>query len=64
MGTGLVAENSFHSIMPEESFGEKQIDSHNITVILPAYNEEVSIGSVGLLARQYADRTDEFYKKG
>ena len=27
----------------------------NITVILPAYNEEVSIGSIVLLTRQYAD---------
>ena len=27
-----------------------------ITAILPAYNEEVSIGSVVLRAREYADR--------
>jgi hypothetical protein len=30
--------------------------SHNTTVIFPAYNEEVSIDSVVLLARRYADR--------
>ena len=29
--------------------------SQNITVILPAYNEEVSIGSIVLLSRLYAD---------
>jgi glycosyltransferase involved in cell wall biosynthesis len=27
-----------------------------ITALLPAYNEEISIGSVVLRARQYADR--------
>jgi glycosyltransferase involved in cell wall biosynthesis len=42
--------------MPQEVFRERKIASHNITVILPAYNEEVSIGSVVLLARRYADR--------
>ncbi|MCO5382114.1 MAG: hypothetical protein NHB15_08515 [Methanosarcina barkeri] len=34
---------------------EEQTVSHNITMILPAYNEEISIRSVVLLARQYAD---------
>ena len=29
--------------------------SQNITVVLPAYNEEVSIGSIILLTRLYAD---------
>ena len=28
----------------------------SITALLPAYNEEISIGSVVLRARQYADR--------
>ena len=30
--------------------------SQQITVILPAYNEEVSIGSMVLLTRLYADK--------
>lgn len=42
--------------MPEEVSIKGQVASHNIAVILPAYNEEVSIGSVVLLARRYADR--------
>lgn len=42
--------------MPEEVSRKGQVASHNIAVILPAYNEEVSIGSVVLLARRYADR--------
>ncbi|KKH49578.1 glycosyltransferase family 2 protein [Methanosarcina sp. 1.H.A.2.2] len=42
--------------MPHEVLRERQDVSHNITVLLPAYNEEVSIGSVVLLARRYADR--------
>ncbi|MHC1756387.1 MAG: glycosyltransferase family 2 protein [Methanosarcina sp.] len=42
--------------MPHEVFREKQITSQNITVILPAYNEEVSIGSIVLLSKQYVDR--------
>ncbi|KKG09277.1 glycosyltransferase family 2 protein [Methanosarcina sp. 2.H.A.1B.4] len=42
--------------MPHEVLRERQDGSHNITVLLPAYNEEVSIGSVVLLARRYADR--------
>ncbi|HIH73832.1 MAG TPA: glycosyltransferase family 2 protein [Methanosarcina sp.] len=32
------------------------MDYRNVAVVLPAYNEEVSIGSVVLLARRYADR--------
>ena len=35
--------------MPEEVSRKGQVASHNIAVILPAYNEEVSIGSVVLL---------------
>ena len=42
--------------MPHGVLREKQAASHNITVLLPAYNEEVSIGSVVLLARRYVDR--------
>jgi glycosyltransferase involved in cell wall biosynthesis len=42
--------------MPQEVLRERQITSRNITLILPAYNEEVSVGSIVLLARRYADR--------
>jgi len=56
MSAEVVAGNSYRFLMPQEVFRERQIISHNITVILPAYNEEVSIGSVVLLARRYADR--------
>jgi len=40
----------------EERHEEKWIDCRKIAVILPAYNEEVSIGSVVLLTKRYADR--------
>jgi glycosyltransferase involved in cell wall biosynthesis len=51
-----VVENSFQSLTPHGIFEERQIASQNITLILPAYNEEMSIGSVVLLASSYADR--------
>ncbi len=56
MGAEVVAENSYRFLMPQKFFRERQADSHNITVILPAYNEEVSIGIIVLLARPYADK--------
>lgn len=52
----MVVGKSYRFLMPQGVFREKQTASHNITVILPAYNEEVSIGSIVLLARRYADR--------
>ena len=39
----------------QEKTRSKGTASKNITVILPAYNEEVSIGSIVLLTRFYAD---------
>lgn len=51
-----MAGDSIQSLAPDEVFGERPIVSQNITVILPAYNEEVSIGSIVLLSRKYADR--------
>jgi hypothetical protein len=54
MGAEVVVGKSYRFLMPQEVFRKRQ--SHNITVILPAYNEEVSIGSVVLLTRLYADR--------
>ena len=51
-----MAEGSFFSFIPQETSEKEQIDYRKIAVILPAYNEEVSIGSIVLLARKYADR--------
>lgn len=56
MGAEVVAGDNYRFFMPKEILRDKQIVSRNITVILPAYNEEVSIGSVVLLTRRYADR--------
>jgi hypothetical protein len=56
MGAEVVAGDSYRFLIPQEILIDRQIASHYITVILPAYNEEVSIGSVVLLAKQYADR--------
>jgi glycosyltransferase involved in cell wall biosynthesis len=39
----------------EEKICKKGTTPQNVTVILPAYNEEVSIGSIVLLTRFYAD---------
>ncbi|AKB23287.1 glycosyltransferase (family 2) [Methanosarcina sp. WH1] len=39
----------------EESSDTRGTTPQNITVILPAFNEEVSIGSIVLLTRHYAD---------
>ena len=55
-GSELVGENSSQSPMLHEVSRGGHIASQNITVVLPAYNEEISIGSVVLLARLYADR--------
>jgi glycosyltransferase involved in cell wall biosynthesis len=51
-----MAGNNYRFLMPQEIFRERQATSRNITLILPAYNEEVSVGSVVLLARRYVDR--------
>src|SRR5512145_496431 len=56
MSAELVADNYFRSLTQDGFFKERQIASQNITVILPAYNEEMSIGSVVLLASLHADR--------
>jgi glycosyltransferase involved in cell wall biosynthesis len=56
MATEIVAADGYQYLMPKEISREMKTISHNITVILPAYNEEVSIGSIVLLARRYADR--------
>ena len=48
--------NSPQCIFHNEYLLSKSTSPQHITVILPAYNEEVSIGSVVLLTRFYADK--------
>jgi len=48
--------NSPQCISHNEYLLSKSTSPQHITVILPAYNEEVSIGSVVLLTRFYADK--------
>ncbi len=48
----LVSDEAAENKAPEEPALQAP---QNITVILPAYNEEVAIGSIVLLTRQYAD---------
>jgi hypothetical protein len=45
MGAEVVAGGSHRFFMPQEFFRERQVASYNITVILPTYNEKMSIGS-------------------
>ncbi|WP_440946587.1 glycosyltransferase family 2 protein [Methanosarcina sp. T3] len=47
--------NSAQSPAHKENMHFRGTSSQNITVILPAYNEEVSIGSIVLLTRLYTD---------
>jgi glycosyltransferase involved in cell wall biosynthesis len=49
-GKSEICTNSY-----EEKACKRDLAPQNITVILPAYNEEVSIGSIVLLTRFYAD---------
>src|SRR5665647_2201033 len=49
-------ESDFQFIMSKEPLYSTGIPSQHITVILPAYEEEVSIGSMVLLTKLYADR--------
>jgi len=55
MNSKLGIVNSLQCISQNEYLLSKSISPQHITVILPAYNEEVSIGSVVLLTRFYAD---------
>jgi glycosyltransferase involved in cell wall biosynthesis len=48
--------NSSQFVTQEDASRTREIVPQKITVILPAFNEEISIGSIILLARQYADR--------
>ncbi|RXA19729.1 glycosyltransferase family 2 protein [Methanosarcina sp. MSH10X1] len=56
MGNRLLAGKSETQMRKyEEKACKSSTSPQNITVILPAYNEEVSIGSIVLLTRFYAD---------
>ena len=50
-----IVDKSAQRIVQKQSECVKSTAPQNVTVILPAYNEEISIGSVVLLARYYAD---------
>jgi glycosyltransferase involved in cell wall biosynthesis len=56
MNNGLLMGKNAQSISKKEEHPCKRGTApQNITVVLPAYNEEVSIGSIVLLTRFYAD---------
>ena len=55
MSSELLMERSTLCPVHKENQRIRGKSSKNITVILPAYNEEVSIGSIVLLSRLYAD---------
>ncbi|KKG09447.1 MULTISPECIES: glycosyltransferase family 2 protein [unclassified Methanosarcina] len=56
MNSELLLSKSSQCITQEDTSFARETVPQKITVILPAFNEEISIGSVVLLARQYADR--------
>jgi glycosyltransferase involved in cell wall biosynthesis len=56
MNSKLGIVNSPQRISQNEYLLSKSTSPQHITVILPAYNEEVSIGSVVLLTKFYADK--------
>jgi glycosyltransferase involved in cell wall biosynthesis len=51
----LMGKNPPYINKKEDKYCKRDTSPQNITVILPAYNEEVSIGSIVLLTRFYAD---------
>lgn len=56
MNNGLLMGKNAQSISKkEENPCKRGTSPQNITVVLPAYNEEVSIGSIVFLTRFYAD---------
>ncbi len=56
MNNELFMDKSVQCISNKEVYPCKRGPApQNITVVLPAYNEEVSIGSIVLLTRFYAD---------
>jgi glycosyltransferase involved in cell wall biosynthesis len=55
MSNELLVGNSTQYLTHKENQRFRGISSQNITAILPAYNEEVSIGSLVLLTKLYVD---------
>lgn len=51
----LMGKNPQYINKKDENYCKRDTPPQKITVILPAYNEEVSIGSIVLLTRFYAD---------
>ncbi|KKH96466.1 dolichyl-phosphate mannose synthase [Methanosarcina sp. 1.H.T.1A.1] len=56
MNSELLLSNSSQCIAQEDTSCARETVPQKITVILPAFNEEISIGSIVLLAKQHADR--------
>ena len=56
MSNELQMGNSLQDITKNENLRAKDTVSSNVTVILPAYNKEISIGSVVLRTKRYARR--------
>lgn len=56
MNSELLLSNSSQCITLEDTSCAREKVPQKITVILPAFNEEISIGSIVLLARQHTDR--------
>jgi len=56
MNSELSIGNSSQCITQNEDLDPNRMVTQHITVILPAYNEEVSIGSIVILAKLYADK--------
>ena len=56
MNSELLLSNSSQCLIQEDASCAREIVPQKITVILPAFNEEVSIGSIVLLVKQHADR--------
>jgi glycosyltransferase involved in cell wall biosynthesis len=56
MSSEIEANNVYRRLMQQGILRNRQTTFPNVTVILPAYNEEISIGSIVLLTKQYANR--------
>jgi len=56
MSNELQIGNSSQDITQKENLRAKDTVPQNVTVILPVYNEEVSVGSVVLQAKELADK--------
>lgn len=56
MNSELSIGNSSQCITQNEDLDPNRMVTQHITVILPAYNEEVSIGSIVILAKLYSDK--------